>query len=223
MPSKLNELLAELRSVLGGRLLDAILPPIIFLLINAVMGLNTAILGSLGLALLFTVIRLWKKQPLRFALAGTVSVLLAIGLVWLLGRAEGYFLPGVISTGITAFLCLISLLAKRPLTAWSSFLARRWPLGWYWHPQVRPAYSETTLLWTIFFGLKLIWQGTLFQSGQANTLAWVQTITGWPALIALLIVTYLYGIWRLRKLNGPSVDEFIANAPQPWVGQQRGF
>ncbi|MBT7073025.1 MAG: hypothetical protein HN975_19285, partial [Anaerolineae bacterium] len=47
-----------------------------------------------------------------------------------------------------------SLLFGRPLTAWSSFITRRWDLAWYWHPRVRPAYTETTLLWTLFFGLK---------------------------------------------------------------------
>jgi hypothetical protein len=27
---------------------------------------------------------------------------------------------------------------------------------------------------------------------------------GWPATIVLLVVSYLYGTWRLRNLSGPS-------------------
>jgi len=223
MPSKLQELLDEFRSVLGSRLLDIILPPTVFLLVNGLWGLTAAMAAALTLALVLGVVRWRRGDPLRYALGGAGSVLLAIGLVWVLGRAEGYFLPGLVSGALTVALCLVSLAAGRPLTAWSSFLARRWPLGWYWHTRVRPAYTETTLLWTLFFAVRLTWQVILYRNAQTDTLAWVQTLTGWPALIVLLVVTYIYGTWRLRNLCGPNLDEFKSGAPAPWQGQQRGF
>jgi hypothetical protein len=223
MPSKLQELLDEFRSVLGSRLLDVILPPTIFLLVNGLWGLTAAMAAALALAVVLGFVRWRRGDPLRYTLGGAGSVLLAIGLVWVLGRAEGYFLPGLVSGALTVVLCLVSLVAGRPLTAWSSFLARRWPLGWYWHARVRPAYTETTLLWTLFFTLRLAWQVILYRSAQADTLAWVQTLTGWPALVVLLVITYIYGTWRLRNLAGPNLDEFKSDAPAPWQGQQRGF
>jgi hypothetical protein len=88
---------------------------------------------------------------------------------------------------------------------------------------VRPAYSEVTLAWTIFFGLRLLLQLFLFQQKAAQALGWVQLLSGWPALIVLLIGSYLYGIWRLGNLKGPSVEEFKTGAPPPWQGQKRGF
>jgi UPF0716 family protein affecting phage T7 exclusion len=51
----------------------------------------------------------------------------------------------------------------------------------------------------------------------------VVLVTGWPLTVLLLILTYVYGLWRLQRLGGPSVDEFRAAAPPPWVGQRRGF
>jgi len=39
----------------------------------------------------------------------------------------------------------------------------------------------------------------------------------------LLVISYLYGTWRLRHLKGPSVEEFKAGAEPPWTGQRRGF
>jgi hypothetical protein len=39
----------------------------------------------------------------------------------------------------------------------------------------------------------------------------------------LLIVSYLYGTWRLRNLGGPSVEEFQAGEEPPWESQRRGF
>jgi hypothetical protein len=223
MPSKLAELRDEFRTVLGARLLDAILPPLLFLIANAIWGLMIAMWTALGLSVLLGIRRLRRNEPLTYGLLGVLSVLLAIGLVTLLGRAESFFLPGLLSGGLTVGLCLLSLLIARPLTAWSSFISRRWDLAWYWHPRVRPAYTETTLLWTLFFGVKFWWQLALYQGGDAESLAWVQSLTGFPALLLLLVITFLYGTWRLRNLQGPSVDEFKENVSAPWQGQQRGF
>ncbi len=91
------------------------------------------------------------------------------------------------------------------------------------HPQVRPAYSEVTWMWVLFFGLRLLLQFNLFQEAATSLLGIVQFLTGWPATIILLIASYLYGTWRLRNLGGPSVEEFKAGTEPPWEGQQRGF
>lgn len=223
-PGKLRELLEEFRLVLGsGSLLDAILPPVIFLLINGLLGFQAAMWTSLGLAALIAGLRLRRKQSLLYALAGIGSVGLAILIVWLLGRAEGYFLPSLVSGGMTFALALVSLLIRRPFVAWTSFIARRWPLDWYWHPKVRPAYSEVTIAWTAFFAARLLWQLSLFQAQAADQLALVNALLGWPALIILLVFSYLYGTWRLGNLKGPSVEEFKNQTPPPWQGQKRGF
>jgi len=222
--SRWRELFEEFRLVLGsGSLLDAILPPVIFLIVNSIFNFQAAMWVSFGLAGMIAAMRIWRRQSLLYALAGIGSVGLAIAIVWLLGSAEGYFLPDLVSGGITFTLALISLIIRRPFVAWTSFLARRWPLGWYWHPHVRPAYSEVTLAWTVFFAARLLWQYSLFQAQAASQLAFVNVLMGWPALIVLLVLSYLYGTWRLQNLKGPSVDEFRTQAPPPWKGQKRGF
>ncbi|MBN1668888.1 MAG: DUF3159 domain-containing protein [Anaerolineales bacterium] len=224
-PGKAQELWQELRSVLAGRqsLLDSLLPPVVFLILNALAGFTWAIGGALSVALLIALWRLFKGQALWYALGGVGGVLLAVLLARWLGGSEGYFLPGLLSGGGTVLLCLVSVIVKRPLVAWTSYLTRRWPLGWYWHPQVRPAYSEVTLAWAVFFGLRTYLQYLLYQQGAGQTLGWVQLLTGWPAILVLLVLSYLYGLWRLKNLNGPSVEEFQAGEPPPWDGQQRGF
>jgi len=223
-PGKWRELLEEFRLVLGkGSLLDAILPPVIFLIVNSIFGFQAAMWTSLGLAVVIAGLRLKRKQSLFYALAGIGSVGLAIGIVWVLGQAVGYFLPNLVSGGMTLALALVSLFIRRPFVAWTSFIARRWPLEWYWHPKVRPAYSEVTIVWTIFFAARLLWQYSLYQAQAAGQLAFVNVLLGWPALIVLLVLSYLYGTWRLQNLNGPSVEEFRKQIPSPWEGQKRGF
>jgi len=222
---KAREILEELRMVLAGRssLLDSLLPPLFFVLLNAIWGVQVAIWAALGVAVVVAAFRLLRRQSLLYALGGAGGVAVAALVAYLLGRAEGFFLPTIVSGGITLFLCLISVLVGRPIVAVTSFVARRWPLNWYWHPKVRPAYGEVTWIWVLFFGLRLLLQFNLFQQESASLLGIVQFITGWPATIVLLIASYLYGTWRLRKLGGPSVDEFKAGAEPPWQGQQRGF
>ena len=223
--SRFQEIKGELQSVLTGRgnWLDTILPPLFFILLNAIFGFNYAVWGALGIAVLFAIYRLIKRQPVRYALGGLGAVLLAVIIASLTGRAEAYFLPGIIIGLITVISCAVSLILKRPLVAFTSYFTRRWPLDWYWHPRVRPAYSEVTLAWAIFFGLRTFLQFELFQDQAASSLGIFQILSGWPATILLLIASYLYGLWRLGNLAGPSVEEFKQGTPPPWEGQKRGF
>lgn len=224
-PSKWHELFEELRTVFKGRnsFFDAILPPIIFLLINGSIGFQAAMWSSLVLSAGIAILRIVRKQSLIYALAGVGSVAVAIGLARYLGKSEGFFLPGLISGSMTLLLTILSLVIRRPMVAWTSYIARRWPLDWYWHPQVRPAYSEVTFAWTIFFAARLLLQFSLFENQNVNSLALTNFVTGWPATILLLIFSYLYGTWRLAQLSGPSVEEYRNHVPPPWQSQRRGF
>jgi hypothetical protein len=222
---KLREVGEEFRAVVGGRanLLDSVLPPLVFVLLNAWLGFAVAAAGALALALAITGLRLWRGHSPAYALGGVGAVGLAVAAAWLLDRAAGFFLPNIVLGALTVVLSLVSVVVGRPLVAWTSHLARRWPRAWYWHPRVRPAYTEVTLAWTVFFALRLGLQLVLFRRQASGLLAVVQVLLGWPATIVLLVVSYLYGTWRLRQLGGPSVEEFKRKADPPWEGQQRGF
>ena len=225
MKAKLRELWEEFRAIFAGRsnLVDSVIPPLLFLIVNPLLGFNYAVWGSLLVSVLLSLFRLSRGQPLKFALGGLGGAILAILAARVLNRAEAYFLPGVITGILTALICGVSVVAGRPLVAWTSHIVRRWPLGWYWHPRVRPAYSEVTIAWTVFFAAKLALQLFFFQEAQAGALAVVNVIMGWPATIVLLALSYVYGLWRLGHLQGPSVAEFTAGAEPPWEGQRRGF
>jgi hypothetical protein len=222
---KLQELSQEFRSVVvgGSNLVDTLIPTLSFLIVNGVFGFEVAMWTSLVMAAIITGLRLWRREPLQYAVGGLGSVLFAIALSRVVGRAEGYFLPAIASGALVFIVTLASVVVRRPLVAWTSYLARRWPLEWYWHPRVRPAYSEVTLFWAIVFGLRLWLQITLFQAEDPEAFAALTVLGGWPTTIVLLVLSYLYGTWRLSHLGGPSVEELKSAAPPPWQGQQRGF
>ena len=225
MAGKYNELLQELRSVVLGRrgIVDIVLPPLLFLVLVRWAGFSTAVWGSLLVAVLLLAWRVVRRQSIWTAVGGVAGVVLSLALVQISNREEGFFLPNILTGVGTIALAVGSILAGKPMVAWTSYLARRWPWNWYWHPRVRPAYTEVTWFWAFFFLLRVVLQLLLFRAEQAEALAGLNLILGRPATLLLLIFSYLYGTWRLRQLQGPSVREYREKADPPWEGQQRGF
>ena len=223
MKIKWQEIWEELRSVLSGSTIDALLPPILYVVINSIFGLIPGVIAALGLAVLLGVLRLVKRQKWQYALGGVLGVGLAAGLALLTQNAASYFIPAIISSGILLLAALISNLIGKPMAAWVSHLTRGWPLEWFWREDIKAAYRDVTWMWAFFFGLRLTAQILLFRQGEAAGLAWANTILGWPVTIAVLVLSYIYGLWRLRQLGGPGVDEFVEGKNPPWEGQTRGF
>jgi len=218
-----KEIWDELKSVLSGKTFDTLIPPIVFVITNAIFDLEAAVIVALGLAAVLGIIRFFKKQKWHYALAGFFAVGFAAGLAYLTQNAASYFIPAIISSGLLVLGAIITNIIGKPLAAWTSHLTRGWPLDWYWRADVKPAYNEVTWMWAFFFALRLGLQILLFRRGDAAQLAWANTLLGWPVTILVLVISYIYGIWRLRKLGGPGVEEFTEGADPPWKGQTRGF
>lgn len=220
---KTQEIGEELKSVLSGRTVDALLPPLVFVIANGLFRLEIAVGAAIGLAVLLTGVRLLRRQSWYYALGGLLGVGLAAGLALFTRDAASYFIPAIISSAIICLVTLISNLVGKPLAAWLSHLTRGWPLEWFWRKDVKPAYIEVTWVWALLLAARLGVQILLFQRGDAATLGWANALLGWPVTIAVLILSYVYGIWRLRQLGGPGVHEFRAGKEPPWEGQTRGF
>jgi len=220
---KTQEIAEELQSVLSGQTVDAVLPPLLFVIANGFLRLEIAVWGALGLAIFLTVARIMRGQRWYYALGGLVGVGLAAGLALLTRDAASYFIPTIIGSGLIFLVMIISNLVGKPLAAWLSHLTRGWPLEWFWRDDVKPAYSEVTWVWGLLIGFRLVVQIILFQQGDAAVLAWANILLGWPVTIAVLVLSYIYGIWRLHKLGGPGVHEFRDRKEPPWEGQTRGF
>lgn len=195
MSGKGREILDELKSVLSGKTIDALFPPLVFVIINGLFGLLAASVISILTALGFGARRLLKKQDLKYAFGGLLGVLLSSG----------------------------TLLIGKPLAAWLSHLSRGWPMDWFLRKDVKPAYREVTVIWTLLLAFRLFIQILLFRGRNLGQIFWVNTLMGTPATIAILVLSYIYGIWRLQKLAGPGVDEYMEGKSQPWRGQKKGF
>lgn len=208
----------------GDRTLgDSFAPPLLFVLVNALGSLGLAAGVAIAAGVLVALWRVRKGQQVTYAVAGIVGVAFAAFLAVRSGRAENYFLPGIVSALAYAVGTLLSILGKRPLSGWTSWAYRSWPIEWYWRDDVRPAYSFVSWFWFGYFLVRGGVSGWLFLIEQPELLAIWKTLTSWPTLLPLLYFTYRIGITRRDALNGPNVDEYLAGAQPPYTGGQRRF
>lgn len=219
----IKELKEEIFNIVTGKTLDAMLPPLVFVILNRLATLNTALITGLLFALVLGIIRLLKKQDWRYAFGGMLGLLFTSILVYVTQSAANYFIPKMLSSALGFFLTLISLLIGKPIAAFVSHLTRGWRLDWFWRQDIKPAYREVSMLWALYFMMRLLILGTLYIKGDVWGLFWMNTLLGGPAILTVLVISYIYGIWRLKTLKGPGIDEFNEGVESPWRGQTRGF
>lgn len=218
-----KEILSELKMVLKGNTLDALLPSLLFVFLQSPLGLNTSALVAVLSSFLLTGYRIVRKQKSFYALLGVLGVLFAAGYAAFSGSAENYYLPRLFNGTLLVLVSFGSILFGRPLAALLSHLSRGWPMGWFLRKDVKPAYREVTFIWSVLLLMRLLVQWNLYRGGDLNRLFFINFLMGTPATIVILVLSYVYGIYRLKKLAGPSVDEYLENAPGPWKGQKKGF
>lgn len=223
MKKLIKEIYEEFQLVFKGKTLDTLIPPIVFILFYNAFNLNIAIIISLSLSILIWIYRIIKKENQKYALIGILALGIASLFSYLNSNPSTYFIPDILGSALSLVLALISLILKKPLAAYASHFTRGWPLAWFWRDDIRPAYMEVTFLWLLYFSLRTTVESIFFINNAVENFVWFNTIIGFPLLIGVLTASYLYGIWRLRKLGGPGVDEFLDHKQPPFRGQTRGF
>ena len=221
--SKFLEIREEVKDLLPNNegVIDAVIAPVFFVVLANFVDLNTAIFSTGGLLIVFLIYRRLRKQDLKFVFYGFIGSAIALLLARLQGSASGFFIPGIIRDATIAIFGIISILVRKPFTIYSSRAFRNWPKGWYFHPKVRPAYTKVAIIWTIYLSLKAGLQIYFFNNPEI--LVVIKLATSNQSTLILLVISYIVGQRSLQNLNGPSVDEFLNNSPEPWISQQKGF
>lgn len=219
----LKDVQDELKQFLSGKTIDAIIPPIIYVIMNNIFTLKIAVFISLTVTVLFSIFRLFKKESALYAFFGISGVLLASSFALFSENASNYFLPKIIGSGALLLAILISLFIGKPAAAVLSHLSRGWDFSWFMREDVKPAYREVTITWAVLVFARTLIQFFLYQRGNLTELGWASIFLGFPATVTVLILTLIYGLWRLKKLGGPGIDEFEEGKKPPWDGQKKGF
>lgn len=213
----------ELRTLSKGKTIDALIPPFIYVILNGFFTIQIGFAGAILTATLIGIYRFKNKTTLKYAFLGLLGVIFAASLALLSKNASNFYLPKLLTSIGLSITALVSLIVKKPMAAWLSHLSRGWEFNWYFRNDIRPAYSEVTFIWFLLFTLRGSLQYVLLIREDLTGLFIINTLLGTPLTVAVLMISYVYGIWRLKKLKGPSIDEFRVGTPKPWVGQTKGF
>ena len=219
----IKEIAQELKRVVTGKTVDAMIPPFLYIIANTFLELRMAVLLSLTASVALVLLRLAQKKSWKYAFSGFLGMLIAACFALIADNAANYYTPKLLSSLGLMALSLISLLAKKPLVAWLSHLSRGWELSWFWRSDIRPAYTEVTFFWFLLFTARALLQFFLLTSENIAGLFILNTLLGLPVTLTILILSYIYGMWRLKHLGGPSIEEHRNGLPKPWKGQSRGF
>ncbi|WP_414839381.1 DUF3159 domain-containing protein [Carnobacterium sp. TMP28] len=223
MKQTVKDTLEELKQFMSGKTIDTIIPPIIYVIGNNLFGLKIGVILALSVAFIFALLRLLKKENILYALGGIGGVALASGFALIADNAANYFLPKIIGSGALFLISTLSILVGKPLAAILSHVSRGWSFDWFLRKDIKPAYREVTIVWAILFLVRMLLQLFLYNRGNLTELGWASILLGFPATLTVLVLTLIYGGWRLRMLGGPSIEEFQEGKNPPWEGQKKGF
>ncbi len=109
-----SEQLAEQMGGVRG-LIESGIPVAVFVLVNVVWSLNPALIASVAVAGVMVLFRLSRREPIRHAVNGLVGVGLGAVIAWKTGRAENYYLPGIVMAYIYGVLLIGSVFARHPV------------------------------------------------------------------------------------------------------------
>jgi hypothetical protein len=183
----------DIAAAMGGPLgmLESALPPAAFVLTYSVIGQTskTAAIVALAIGIALTLARLARGQTLQFAVSGLAGVGIAAFVVARTGKAENFFLPGLLANAAYATLCVVSNVFRRPaigfvLGAMGGDVTKP-PLG-----TNAPAYRRATWMWAGLFSLRLSVQLPLYFADALVALGAARVAMGLPLYALGLWVTY---------------------------------
>ena len=185
----------DLLEALGGPqgIADSSLPALAFVLTYTFNGneLGMAAWVAVAAGAVMAGYRLYRRETLQFALAGFAGVAIAAFIADRTGRAEDFFLPGLLLNAAYAAAYLISILIRIPLLG--VFLGPLTGEGMSWRsdPARVRMYTRASWIWVGVFSLRLAVQLPLYLAGAVLALGIAKTAMGIPIFLVAIWLSYL--------------------------------
>ena len=192
-PSRPPTLLEQLGGV--GGLVSSVVPVVIFVAVNPLIGLQPAIWASLGAAMAVGVWRLVRREPLQPAVSGILGVAFCAFIAYQTGEARGFFLYGIWYSLVAGLALVVSVVVRRPLVGvlWSVLNGSGY--GWRNDRRVRFGFDVATLVWAVFFLARFGVQRWLYDMQEIGWLGVARLAMGLPLTAVAALVT----IWAIRR------------------------
>lgn len=179
----------------GAGLIFASLPSVVFVVADAVAGLNTAVALAVGSGAGIAALRLLRREPVQPAVSGLLGVAIAAAIAYQTGSARDYFLIGIWTSLVLALVFFASVLLRRPLVGviWGAISGTG--QAWRLHRRSRVGYDIATLVLVAVFASRFVTQNWLYEAGSTGWLAFARIAMGYPLTAAALVIV----VWAVRR------------------------
>lgn len=197
----------DLLEQIGGPqgIADSSIPAMVFVAVYTLGGSRISLAGicAVGAGVAIALLRLAKGESLRFALAGFVGVAAAAFIASRTGRAEDFFLPGLLLNLAYAAAYLISIAVGWPLLGVILGPALGDGMAWRKDRVKARAYSHASWVWVGVFATRLAVQLPFYLAGSLLALGIARTAMGLPVFALAIWLSYLI-LRRHGVLGRPS-------------------
>lgn len=196
-----------LKTIGGVRgLVESLLPGLVFLVVFTLwQQLNAALLASVAVALVFTVLRLVRRGTLTQALTGLAGVAICAIFSRVTGEAKDYYVPGFYTNLAYGGALVVSILVRWPLMGVIFGFIRSENTGWRASRLRARQYAWATWIVVAVFAARLAVQVPLYFADNVAALG--------AARLAMGVPLYAAGLWVAWMISRP--QKGAAGEPVP--------
>ncbi|MEV6212736.1 DUF3159 domain-containing protein [Kitasatospora sp. NPDC051914] len=173
-------------------MIDMTLPGLVFIVaFNLTHHVATAAWSALGLSALFVVVRLAKRETIQHAFSGVFGVAIGAWISMKTGKAENFYLPGLLYNVGYCVALAVSALVRWPLIGVMLGPITGEMFTWRTqNPGRLAAYTKATWAWVLIMGIKPLILFPLYFTGNVNLLGWLKVALGIPPMLLAMYVTW---------------------------------
>ncbi|MFD4420139.1 DUF3159 domain-containing protein [Agromyces sp. NPDC058484] len=193
----------DLLGAVGGvrGILEALLPGLVFLVTYSVLtsfagwetqaALVPSLAASVGLAVVFTIVRIVAKGQPTQAIAGLIGVLASAALALWTGDARDNYVLGFFTNAAYALVLLVSLLVRWPVLGLVVGFLMGDGLAWREDRRKYRAAQFLTLVWIGLFVARLLVQVPFYLVDNVEALGATRLLMGVPLYALVLVFSWL--------------------------------
>ncbi len=182
---------------LGGRrgVLETSIPSLIFLVVfTATRELQPSMWAALASGGVLAVVRLARRETVQHTASGLLGVVVCAFFAARTGRAENFYLPGLLINIAYAAAYLVSIVIRRPLLGVLVGLATGEGMRFRDDPARLRAFTLASWVWVGVFVLRLVVQVPFYLSKDVVALGTARLVMGYPLFALAGLVS-----WRLIR------------------------
>jgi hypothetical protein len=182
------------RAMGGWRgVVESVLPGLVFVIVYTLKPepLWISLVSSVGLAAVFTAIRLIQRSPASAAFGGLIAAGAAAALALWTGRGQDNFVPGFLTNALYGSAYLITALVGWSLIGLLVGYLMGDGLAWRRDKRKRRTFFWLGIAWAAVFFARLAVQLPLYFAGDVALLGTLKIVMGLPLFAPLVAVTWL--------------------------------